>query len=59
MRGLLIETDQFTLHSLKSAVGDIGAVRLDESAEEIDTLPNIAKTRLALVKREAEIVEQP
>ncbi len=59
MRSHLIEANQFTLHSLKSAVGDIGAIRLDESTEEIDTLPDVAETRLALVKCEAEIVKQP
>lgn len=59
LRSHLIETNQFTLHTLKGTVGDVGAVRLDESPEEIDALPNVAKTRLSLVKRETEIVKQP
>lgn len=59
MRSHLIETNQLTLHTLKGTVGDVGAVRLDESPEEIDTLPDVAKARLSLVKRETEIVKQP
>ena len=49
-RVIVMKRGQFSLHTVQSGIGDVIAVRLDETAQEIHAITGIIDSHLALMQ---------